>query len=517
MPRACYPPYDYVCPYQDNCSHLDGMSTTWVMEEYRRGEETYNEHLRIIDVVDEQLRTALNRIRKLERELAEARAKYQALHQKQFKPNRKDRVDSHAQKADGKPDGPEERKKKRGAPVGHPGWFRQKATDIDRSVHVAAPQQCPHCGSKDLMPMNENMEHVQEDIVLAPRPVVTRYVHDQAFCTRCRRPVAGAAADEILHAPIGPVAKAAAMYLRYDVCIPYRKVVEIFRVLFGLSYVPASLVGFDRKAAKLGENIYADLREKIRSSPVVHADETSWRNDGIGHHVWFAGNENLAYFHIDRRRSAQVAKTIFGEDFAGTLVRDRYAAYNGIGAQWQACLAHIITNAKEISREHALLPQTEKDKHVDTFTGRLKDLCAKACGIGQKLKSGDISQPSAKRIEKQFLRELKDTCKEPLRFKPAETLRIYLIGPEQKNLFTFLRIPGVPPTNNHAEQSLRKLVIFRKVCFGTRSEKGLKTHSIIPSLIQTAKRQGVHPLTFLKTLLTTDTATAHAALYNNSS
>jgi transposase len=120
------------------------------------------------------------------------------------------------------------------------------------------------------------------------------------------------------------------------------------------------------------------------------------------------------------------------------------------------------------------------------------------------------------RIEKHFLRELKSICKQSLRFKAAETLRAYLIGPEQKNLFTFLRIPGVPPTNNHAEQSLRKLVIFRKVCFGTRSEKGIKSHSIIPSLVQTAKRQGVHPLTFLKTLLTTDPATAQAALYNNS-
>jgi len=488
------------------------MSTTWILGEYRRGKEFYDEHLRITDLFDERLQTALDRSRKLEKELAELRAKYQALHQKQFKPNRKKNAGSHKQKADGSAG-----KKKRGAPVGHPGWFRPKPAEIDRSVDVAAPQQCPHCGSKDLKPMDEPMEHIQEDIVLVPRPVVTRYVHDQAFCARCRRPVVQAQPDEILHAPIGPVAKATAMYLRYDVCIPYRKVVEIFKVLFGLSSVPASLVGFDRKAAKMGENIYADLREKIRASAVAHADETSWRNDGVGHYVWFAGNENLAYFHIDRHRSAQVAKAILGEDFAGTLVRDRYAAYNGIGAHWQACLAHIITNAKEITREHALLPQTQKDKHVDAFTGRLKDLCTRACNIGQKLKSGDISQPAARRIEKQFLRELKNTCKEPLRFKPAETLRTYLIGPEQKNLFTFLRIPGVPPTNNHAEQSLRKLVIFRKVCFGTRSELGLKTHSIIPSLMQTAKRQGVHPLTFLKTLLTADAATAQAALYNDSS
>jgi hypothetical protein len=83
-----------------------------------------------------------------------------------------------------------------------------------------------------------------------------------------------------------------------------------------------------------------------------------------------------------------------------------------------------------------------------SFTDRLKDLFTKACDIGQKLKSGDISQNSATRMERLFLNKLNNTCKQPLRFKPAETLRRYLIGPEQRNLFTFLRIPGVPPTNN---------------------------------------------------------------------
>jgi len=514
MPRLCYPPPDFVCQYQDHCPHLEGMSTAWVMEEYRRGEDVYDEQLRIIDTFDERMETDRKRIRELEREVAELRAKYQALHQKQFKPNRKKNAHSHAQKAT--EDKPAE-KKKRGAPLGHRGWFRKKPTQIDRSVHVPAPQRCPHCRSENLTPIDDRLEHIQEDIVLVPRPVVTRYVHEQAFCSRCRRPLVQAAPDEILHAPIGPVAKAVAIYLRYQICIPFRKVVEIFKVLFGFSYVPASLVGFDQKAVTRGENIYQDLREKIRTSAIVHADETSWRNNGLGHYLWFAGNENLAFFHIDRHRSAEVAKTIFGNDFAGTLVRDRYAAYNAIGANWQSCLAHILTTTKEIRREHALLPETEQDEHVDSFSCRLKDLCSRACAIGQKLKSGDISQNSTKRIEKHLLRDLKEICKQPLRFRPAETLRKYLIGPEQKNLFTFLRIPGVPPTNNHAEQALRKMVIFRKVCFGTRSDKGIKAHSIIPSLVQTARRQGVHPLSFLKTLLTADTATAQAALYNNSS
>ncbi len=107
-------------------------------------------------------------------------------------------------------------------------------------------------------------------------------------------------------------------------------------------------------------------------------------------------------------------------------------------------------------------------------------------------------ESAAAKIEKSFVRQLSTLCKQPLRFKSAETLRTYLAGPEQRFLFTFLRRRGVPPTNNHAEQSLRHLVIFRKICFGTRSESGLKSHSIFPSLVQTARRQGVHPKNFCK-------------------
>jgi hypothetical protein len=250
---------------------------------------------------------------------------------------------------------------------------------------------------------------------------------------------------------------------------------------------------------------------------VVHADETSWRNDGNGYFVWFAVNDDLAFFHIDRHRSAEAAKAVFGQDFDGVLVRDRYAAYNGIGKDFQACLAHIITNAKDVRREHALLPIWEQYRAVTVFCDRVTDLCSQACHAAQKLQSGETVWEKAAGIEKEFVRELGKICKQPLRFKPADTLRAFLIGPEQKHLFTFLRIPGVPPTNNHAEQSLRHMVIFRKVCFGSRSDSGIKTHSIIPTLVQTARRQGVHPRDFLHVLHTECTATAQAALFNNSS
>jgi transposase len=517
VPRPAFPPHDFECLYRHSCPYLDGLSTQWVLGEYRRAADVYQEHLRIIDGFGDDLKARDDRIRILERENAQLKAKLQAVHQRQFKPNKKKDAENGRKDVESGSSSGEREKKKRGAPVGHPGWVRPKPDHIDRTVHVPAPTICPHCQSDDLRPMEERTEHFQEDIIIRPQTLVTRYLHGQAFCARCNRPVSQAGESELLNAPIGPVAKSTALYLRYRMGIPYRKTTELLRELFGLKFVPASALGFDRKAAARGRPIYEDLREKIRVSDVVHADETSWRSDGVGHFVWFAGNENLAFFHIDRHRSADVAKTIFGEDFDGTLVRDRYAAYNGIGVDWQVCIAHILTKAKDISGEHALLPPTEKDTATRPFCDRLMDLCSRLCDAGQKLKSGDIPWKAAAKIEKRFVRELSTICKRPLRFKPAETLRTYLAGPEQKFLFTFLRRPGVPPTNNHAEQSLRPLVIFRKICFGNRSESGLKTHSILPSLVQTARRQGVHPREFLQTLLTADTPTAQAALYNNSS
>lgn len=517
MPRYPYPPHDFECLYRHSCPYLDGLSTQWVLEEYRQAHDVYQEHLRIIDVFDGELKARDNRLRVLERENAELKAKLQALHRRQFKANKKKGTETGGKEDKEASSSNEEKKRKRGAPRGHPGWIRPKPDPIDRTIHVPAPTICPHCQSKDLTPMEETTEHVQEDIVIRPRTLVTRYRHGQAFCTRCHRPVVQAGEGELLNAPIGPIAKSVAIYLRYQIGIPYRKTAELFREVFGLTFVPASALGFDRKAATRARPLYEDLRDKIRTSEVVHADETSWRGDGMGHFIWFAGNEHLSFFHIDRHRSAEVAKTIFGENFAGTLVRDRYSAYNGIGADWQACIAHLLTRAKEIKAEHALLPRADKDTATGPFCDRLMDLCSRLCDTGQKLKAGDIPWKTTTKIEKSFVRELNTICKQPLRFKPAETLRTYLAGPEQRFLFTFLRRPGVPPTNNHAEQSLRHLVIFRKICFGTRSESGLKTHSILPSLVQTARKQGIQPREFLQTLLTADTATAQAALYNNSS
>ena len=121
MQRPAFPPHDFECLYRRSCPYLDGLSTPWVLGEYRRGEEEYQEHLRILDHFYDGLKTRDDRIRVLERENAELKAKLQVLHHRQFKPNRKKETERNGKKVEGASLSRENTKKKRGAPVGHPG------------------------------------------------------------------------------------------------------------------------------------------------------------------------------------------------------------------------------------------------------------------------------------------------------------------------------------------------------------------------------------------------------------
>ena len=67
-------------------------------------------------------------------------------------------------------------------------------------------------------------------------------------------------------------------------------------------------------------------------------------------------------------------------------------------------------------------------------------------------------------------------------------------------LLAFLDHEGVPPTNNLAEQQMRKPVMARKICRQNRSGRGAKTHAILLSLLRTAELQGHQPVDYVITL-----------------
>lgn len=490
---------------------MDGISAAWAWSVFQEAAVDRNEHWRIREMMAEEIDGALDRIRRLEEENAQLKAKNKALHRRQFKAGKK--KPSSVAEAEVRP-------KRRGAPKGHRPWRRRRPDHVDKVTPVEAPEACPHCGCEHLDPSDKIKEHLQEDIVLQPRTFVTNFRHRQAYCPRCDRLVVQAAEGELLNCDIGPTTKAAAIFLRYAMRLSYRKVQEFFDVFFGMPLVHASAMNFDRTAAEKGHPLYEDLKEKLRASTVAYADETHWRQDGANGYMWYGGNENLGVFHVDSSRSSEVAVELFGNAFGGALATDGYAAYNAVNARSrQSCLAHLIRKAREIEAEIMLLPPKHRNPSAIRFCRSIGDAFKKACEIGRKLDTGELSYKSGVLLARRFYRLIGVICSSPLAHKSAESFRQRILDPKREydRLFTFLTTPGLAATNNHAEQALRSPVIFRKICFGTRSADGSRSHSILPSLLLTAQRQNHHPLEFFRTLLTADTATAQAALFNDSS
>jgi hypothetical protein len=252
------------------------------------------------------------------------------------------------------------------------------------------------------------------------------------------------AKNELLNCHIGPVTKAAAVYLRYGLGLPYRKVHRLFKDFFNMSFVPATALNFDRQATRNGSGIYEDLKEKLRTATSAYCDETFWRQNGINHYVWYGGNHDLDVFHIDRHRSHDVAQHLLGEDFDGIIIADGYAGYNGVNPiARQSCLAHLIRKAKEIKKQILLCGKKYQDQKAIAFCDDIKDLFKQACEIGQKVKSSDAERNKAGKYKRKLQRRLKKLCKTPFLDKDAENFRDRLSDPkpEYKRLFVFLDYP----------------------------------------------------------------------------
>lgn len=505
MGRGKEAPDGFVCPYRDRCPHLDGLSAFGLFQAHQHLVIREHGHRRI----RERMAAEISELRSLNREQAQEierlRAENRLLHQRGFKPARRSAL-TVTQIPSCSPN------KRRGAPLGHPPWQRQTPESVDHNLHVEAPLFCPHCQSATTPLPGGQTSYVQEDLTMVPRPVTTRYVHDTAPCPRCRRPVIQPLAGELPFAPIGPKAKATALYLRHALKLPYRKINSAMKTLFGLDFVAASTLGFEKRARRNADPIHADLIAKMRLGRVVHADETHWREDGRASWLWYAGNQSLAVFRIDPHRSSEAATALLGDRLDGLLVTDAYAAYNAVTCAGgrQSCLAHLLRKAREISEELALL--SCPDQASVCFCKRLRTFLRLTC---------KSPIPKATKARRNLLARLRlrldALCLKPLAHPKAETLRTRLLpdSPEYEQLFAFLLANG-PPTNNHAERALRPLVIFRKVCLGTRSSTGSHNISVFASLAQTASLQDSDLLSVLQHLFAPSPHLAQDALFPHS-
>ncbi len=107
---------------------------------------------------------------------------------------------------------------------------------------------------------------------------------------------------------------------------------------------------------EVGQTTLRGLREQMRRSPVVHADETGWREDSQTRYVWTFtpdGPEAARYFERDQSRSGHVAKRVLSVVFKGILASDLFAGYNRYKGPHQRCWVHLLRDLHELKEKHA--------------------------------------------------------------------------------------------------------------------------------------------------------------------
>jgi hypothetical protein len=381
---------------------------------------------------------------------------------------------------------PENQNKRGGAKKGHAGHGRQ-GFDEDQADRVVSLEsevgnRCPQCGG----PLENRGTETRSVVEMPPlQPERTLYVLPKQYCPRCRRAFQPRPAGVLPKSLFGNQWVATAASMHYLHGVPMGRICDQLGIGLG------ALIEILHRLAKLFASIPSHFIEQYRQAPVKHADETRWPNDGHQGYVWLFATVKISIFLFRETRSSTVAQEVFGDKpLPGTLVVDRYKVYNKAPCALQYCYSHLLRGVEDLEKEFS-----EVDE-VKSFVGILASLLATA----MHLRSLPI--PDAQ-FYKQAT-EVKTQIMEAVH-APAQHLAIRRIQEifhdNEDRMYRWADDRQIPADNNLAERDLRPTVIARKVSFGSQSEAGANTRSILMTVLHTLKKRASDPCATLKTAL----------------
>jgi transposase len=357
---------------------------------------------------------------------------------------------------------------------------------------------CPQCGSR-LRDIHKHEQFVS-DIPKIIKPVITRYVTYSGYCGDCHQRVRSRHPEQTSQATgaagvmVGPRAKALAADLKHRLGGSYGKVSETLNDAFGLQVCRSGWCQADQRLAETARPVYRDLIEVVRSSSVVHADETGWRIGILSAWLWVFANQEVTVYAIRDNRSSDVVVEILGKEFKGVLASDCFVAYDDKRlADWikQKCLSHLLKDLKEMEES-----KTGRAVHF-ARDGTAVLRAALALKAEKAILDPATFAQRAQALETQLdvliskRRKLKD--RDNVRF----TRRLRKHRP---HLLRFLYVDGLDATNNLAERQLRPGVIIRKTNGCNRTRAGAVTHSVLASVLVTCRQQSVPILDYMVSL-----------------
>jgi transposase len=289
---------------------------------------------------------------------------------------------------------------------------------------------------------------------------------------------------------LGPHIASLVAFLSLVLRLPMRRIQAELRLVHQLTISTGEVVELLQAVRRALQSHVDTLKTQARASPILHADETGWRENGQNGYIWSfstPGEEAVRYYEYDHSRGQAVVKRILGGRFRGDLVSDFYCGSNDYAGKHQRCWVHLLRdlhNLKEAQAQDAVVVAWAEDVRA-LYDEAQTWLRAQA-------------EPSREERERQYVALVARAHALGLRYarekkQPCQALAKRLLRHEDE-LFQFVLVAGLSADNNLAERSIRPLVVIRKISGGSRSAEGTKTRMALASLFETWQARGLNPL-----------------------
>ena len=379
-------------------------------------------------------------------------------------------------------------KNPRGGPQGHEGHTLQKAESPDHIVLHAPPATC-ECG----LPRPEaRVAETRQVFDLPPTHYeVTEHRVLEARCA-CGKLHRGEFPEGV-NAPLqyGSRLKAAAVHLTQHPMLPAQRTADLMGDLAGLPLSDATVLAAVAEARERLEPTVAAIAQALVAAPIAHADETGLRVDGKLQwlHVLATGLLSWMGIHPHRGKKAFAAFGLL-TSFVGTLIHDGWKPYRDLVCKHALCNAHHLRELTYLFEEMG-----------QTWANRLTELLLAACqevtAAGGPL-AADRLVPFRSRYWEIIAAGEAANPRSPPSGKRGRTRQskavnlLHRLRTYTDDVLRFMTDPGVPFTNNLAEQAVRMPKVKQKVSGGFRTLRGAQSFCIIRSYLDPLRKQGAN-------------------------
>jgi transposase len=381
-------------------------------------------------------------------------------------------------------------KRKRGGQKGHKGRTRKlvPVEDVKESFDIT-PDVCSCCGLSLTGIDSEPYRHQVTEIPPVVAEVKEYRLHSLK-CQGCGTVTRAELPTGVPQGAFGPRLQAMVSLASGHYHLSKRKTKELMADFFQAHVGLGSIPTIEQRTSETLHGPVEEARQYVKEQPVVHMDETGWRQENQKAWLWVAATTWVTVFFIRLHRSGQVAREILGETFQGTVNSDRWSAYNWLRTKFrQLCWAHLLRDFQAFVERggesqqigEAILAQADlmfqwwhkvRDGTMGraTFQEQMQSVQQK---VGELLQQGTACDHS----------KTAGTCRD--------------IHKREEALWTFVYVEGVAPTNNFGERQVRPGVLWRNGSFGTQSEAGSRFVERIMTAVATLRQQDRNVMDYL--------------------